>query len=167
VNRIQSTNLTQDHLCFANFYCCLIWFWTRSGSSPPNWHVHIKHTVLYIKITFHYSFIFDYIMTFPFTSRNFAIFSSRLRTFLRNHVKFCIAKFRIYSTSCAGGTGFQHVCSMTLGFAIFLPSLYFRETFFIVLKEIGNHLTLNLIFLLMGYGMVFWSTAFFNLDPLI
>jgi hypothetical protein len=29
-----------------------------------------------------------------------------------------------------GGTGFQHVCSMTLGFAIFLPSLYFRKPLF-------------------------------------
>jgi hypothetical protein len=26
-----------------------------------------------------------------------------------------------------GGTGFQHIVAMTLGFAIFVPSLFFRK----------------------------------------
>jgi hypothetical protein len=33
-------------------------------------------------------------------------------------------------TLATGGTGFQHVSSITLGFAIFLPSLYFRKPLF-------------------------------------
>ena len=41
----------------------------------------------------------------------------------------------IPKAKAVGGTGKQHILAMILGFAIFLPSLYFRKLLFLVIKE--------------------------------
>jgi hypothetical protein len=63
-----------NNLCFENYYCCLIWFCTLSGSSPLNW--------LVLKLLFIANL-------FLIISRNFLEISKILRYFLFNFSKFC------------------------------------------------------------------------------
>ena len=41
-----------------------------------------------------------------------------------------------------GGTGKQHIAAMILGFAIFLPSLYFRKRIILVLLSVNFYLNI-------------------------
>jgi hypothetical protein len=103
VTRIQSTNLI--YFCRITCVlqissCCLTWFWTQSGSSPLNWHIHIR---LILKLHFITVIFFDYLMKFPFISRNVAIFlfnfvkfsKSLMKNFAEILQKIFVAKFRI------------------------------------------------------------------------
>jgi hypothetical protein len=63
----------------ANYYGCIIWFWTRSGFSPLNWHTHVRLILKLHHIT----------VLFLIISWNFLSFSEMLWYFL-----FYLAKFR-------------------------------------------------------------------------
>jgi hypothetical protein len=86
----------QEHLCFANYYYCLIWFWTRSRSSPLNWHIHTRlilklHCItilvwLFQDISVHFAKFCD---IFTLTSQNMKVI------IITNFAKFRFLKFRI------------------------------------------------------------------------